>query len=387
MSDSKLTTLSALGTLAGTDLLYIVSSATSYKLPLSMLDDRYVLVGAGSITFPAREGSRGPNIISAFDNGPFNGHNDPTIFFGYNHNATGGVVEAGEPAVMWSIEGYYDDGAIIWLETYLQYAGLPDQGASVYRPIFSRANRATGTYDNSFQGNTHGFYTMGGAVKVFEMQAAQNISYKKLLIETGQNLGLHLLDNAASPTKTLYAFSDWGATGQPVIGTFTSNPLSLATNGAEAINIGTGQLVGIGGTAGVKLQVFLSDATTNTVPDVVSVVHNTSDTAAAGYGLAQVFQMESDTTANNYVGRVKVLWYEATHASRKADLVLTVYDTSEREGLRIRGAGSAPAIGFLGATPVARATHIADATNAADVITRANAILVVLENLGLVATS
>jgi len=33
------------------------------------------------------------------------------------------------------------------------------------------------------------------------------------------------------------------------------------------------------------------------------------------------------------------------------------------------------------------ATHIADATNAADVITRANAILVVLENLGLVATS
>ena len=387
MSDSKLTTLSALGTLAGTDLLYIVSSATSYKLPLSMLDDRYVLVGAGSITFPAREGSRGPNIISAFDNGPFNGHNDPTIFFGYNHDAMGAVVEAGEPMAMWAIEGYYDDGAVVWMEMYMQYAGLPGQGASVYRPFFSRANRATGSYDTFFQGNTTYFHTMGGAVKVFEMQAAQNISYKQLLIETGQNLGLHVVDNAGTPTKSVYVLSNWGATGQPVVGTFTSNPLSLATNGAEAINIGTGQLVGIGGTAGVKLQVFLDDATTNTAPNVTALTHNTSGTAAAGFGLMQLYQLESSTTANQSAAQLKVLWYEATHATRKADMVLTVFDTAEREGLRIRGAGSAPAIGFLGATPVARATHIADATNAADVITRANAILVVLENLGLVATS
>jgi len=44
-------------------------------------------------------------------------------------------------------------------------------------------------------------------------------------------------------------------------------------------------------------------------------------------------------------------------------------------------------LGFFGATEVAQQAHIADATDATDVITRANAILAVLEAFGLVAAS
>ena len=44
-------------------------------------------------------------------------------------------------------------------------------------------------------------------------------------------------------------------------------------------------------------------------------------------------------------------------------------------------------VGLYGATPVPQAAHIADATNATDVITRVNAILVALENIGITAAS
>lgn len=44
-------------------------------------------------------------------------------------------------------------------------------------------------------------------------------------------------------------------------------------------------------------------------------------------------------------------------------------------------------VGFYGVTPVVQAAHIADATDTATALTRINAILVVLENLGLNASA
>lgn len=44
-------------------------------------------------------------------------------------------------------------------------------------------------------------------------------------------------------------------------------------------------------------------------------------------------------------------------------------------------------VGFYGKAPVIQASHIADATDATTALTRINAILVVLENLGLTAAS
>lgn len=134
-----------------------------------------------------------------------------------------------------------------------------------------------------------------------------------------------------------------------------------------------------------------SDAVTNAVTTIAALGHNSSGTPAAGFGGGLRFQLETTTTENQDAARVVASWNTATHASRKADLTLSVFDTAEREGLRIRGDGSAPAIGFLGATPVARAAHIADPSGGvvtdAEARTAINAILVVLENLGFVATS
>lgn len=104
-------------------------------------------------------------------------------------------------------------------------------------------------------------------------------------------------------------------------------------------------------------------ALTSTVQNMLILSHDTSGTAAAGFGAGQLFQLQSSTTAAQSAARIQALWYEATHATFKADLVGTAYDAGgEREGWRVRGAGSAPAIGFLGATPAARLAHVADAS-------------------------
>lgn len=160
---------------------------------------------------------------------------------------------------------------------------------------------------------------------------------------------------------------------------------------AMTVKQGTGR-VGIGTTApATLLHGLLLSAATNAVTNVLTVGHDTSGTAAAGFGAGQLFTLESSTTAAQSVARIQALWYEATHATRKADLVLTAYDTAEREGLRIRGNGSAAAVGFLGATPAARIAHVADPAGGGTVDAEArsaiNSILATLECFGFHATS
>jgi len=63
-------------------------------------------------------------------------------------------------------------------------------------------------------------------------------------------------------------------------------------------------------------------------------------------------------------------------------------DAEAHTVIEVKGEGAAPSyLGFYGVAPVARPAHIADATNAADVITRANAIILALEQLGLLNTA
>jgi len=53
----------------------------------------------------------------------------------------------------------------------------------------------------------------------------------------------------------------------------------------------------------------------------------------------------------------------------------------------VLGQGDTDKVGFYGVTPIVRAAHIADATDAATAITRVNAVILALENLGLVKSS
>ena len=131
---------------------------------------------------------------------------------------------------------------------------------------------------------------------------------------------------------------------------------------------------------------------TNAVVNHVIHSQRSTGTAAAGFGLAVKYKLESSTTNDTDAGRHVILWQTATHASRVPDGIFYLTDSAaEREIWRGRATGTAAAIGFLGATPVARAAHIADPTGGAIVDgesrTAIAAINVVLENLGFVATS
>jgi len=163
------------------------------------------------------------------------------------------------------------------------------------------------------------------------------------------------------------------------------------------INKGTG-LVYINGATSIghptcnsQLHVYKKDSGTNNNLTILTLDHDTSAAPTTGFGENILFRLTSSTTVWSSAALISAVWYEATHATRKADLVLTAYDTSIREGLRIRGNGSAPAIGFLGAAPQARIAHIADPAGGATVDAEArsaiNSILATLENFGFHATS
>jgi len=97
-------------------------------------------------------------------------------------------------------------------------------------------------------------------------------------------------------------------------------------------------------------------ASSNAVTDVLILSHEYSGAAAAGLGAGLLFTLKSSTTAAQSAGRLRALWYDATHATRQGDVVLSAYDyNGEREGLRIRANGSAPALAFYGGTPRTRA--------------------------------
>jgi hypothetical protein len=70
------------------------------------------------------------------------------------------------------------------------------------------------------------------------------------------------------------------------------------------------------------------------------------------------FLLKTSTTASQSAGLDQWLWVDATHATRKARRVWSVYDTAEREGFRIEASGAAPMIGFLGAGAVVRPTAL-----------------------------
>jgi len=134
--------------------------------------------------------------------------------------------------------------------------------------------------------------------------------------------------------------------------------------GYQAIGLGANTTV-IGNTSTTAATIYgagafpLVSAVTNVVSNVLTLTHDTSGTAANGFGASVALKLESSTTAAQDAALISALWNDATHATRKADLVLSAYDTAVREGLRIRGNGSGPAIGFFGTAPAARPTGVA----------------------------
>lgn len=136
----------------------------------------------------------------------------------------------------------------------------------------------------------------------------------------------------------------------------------------------------------------VNDAVTNAISPAMTIGHDTSGTAAAGFGSELLWALESSTTAAQNAAKDEALWNVATHASRMGQRRIGVYDVSTlRYGLDIVAISGAVQIGLYGVTPVSRAAHIADpsggGTQDAEARTAINAILVALENIGITAAA
>ena len=87
----------------------------------------------------------------------------------------------------------------------------------------------------------------------------------------------------------------------------------------------------------------LTRATANTTgaTSILSLIHNTSGTPAAGFGSRFVLGSETSTTASQTQVMFDAIWTNVTHATRTSDLVVqTVNSGTLSEKFRITGAGN-----------------------------------------------
>lgn len=91
----------------------------------------------------------------------------------------------------------------------------------------------------------------------------------------------------------------------------------------------------------------VEDGGTNTTIKPLIVAHNSNGTPTADFGVAMGFQLESTTTVDTDAANLKARWDNATHASRKAEFAISVFDTAEREAISITTDGNASTTGVL----------------------------------------
>lgn len=135
----------------------------------------------------------------------------------------------------------------------------------------------------------------------------------------------------------------------------SSGRLELYNNSAGAgggVNIDTNNFTGVGTQSpSAKCHIKELGLSGSSVKNVL-ILDGKAATVNAGFGVAALFQFRSSTTDDREAGRLSYEWATATDASRKALSKWTVYDTAEREGIRIEASGSAPKLGFYGTTAV-----------------------------------
>lgn len=89
------------------------------------------------------------------------------------------------------------------------------------------------------------------------------------------------------------------------------------------------------------LHVHLDDAATNAVSQLLTLSHNTSGTAAAGFGSRVLWELESSTTVDQVAAALDVQWTEATHASRTSKMTASIVQSGTLyELLSLGGSGA-----------------------------------------------
>lgn len=141
-----------------------------------------------------------------------------------------------------------------------------------------------------------------------------------------------------------------------IIGTNDANPLSIETNGVKRFTITGGASTGGAWTA--------TDITanTNTVETAHTSIANSTGTAAAGFGIRHVYQLESSTTDAQDAAAIGALWTVATHASRSAAIQFSGVSSGGALGEIARiTATTAPYLTIASAVGTPGTTQILDA--------------------------
>lgn len=108
-------------------------------------------------------------------------------------------------------------------------------------------------------------------------------------------------------------------------------------------------------TGSYDLTVRSSNAATNSIVNTFAVAGITTGTVGVGYGVGQLFLLESSTTNDTTAGKITCRWGNVTHANREGIIAIIATDYGgDRTGFEVTGNGSATEIGFYGVTPVAR---------------------------------
>lgn len=98
-----------------------------------------------------------------------------------------------------------------------------------------------------------------------------------------------------------------------------------------------------------------NDATTVTAPQTVVYRHNTSGTPGANFGMTIRHQLKSSTTNNQTAASTVITWDDATHATRRARMALSVNDAAGgKTGIIMATSGTAVQLGFFGTSPTVR---------------------------------
>jgi hypothetical protein len=87
-------------------------------------------------------------------------------------------------------------------------------------------------------------------------------------------------------------------------------------------------------------------------------------TITGGASSAPITLRVPTTTTPRTVGLFQALWADSTDATRKGRVIWYTFDTASRECFRMETDGSAPMVGFLGATSLARQANTADLKDA-----------------------
>ena len=103
------------------------------------------------------------------------------------------------------------------------------------------------------------------------------------------------------------------------LGTTSAIPIQIITNNTERARVLSTGEVGIGtSTPGTLVHALLTNSTTGGLDNLLTLAHNSSGTAATGFGTGVLFKLESSTTNDKDAAQVKVLWKDATNSQLEA---------------------------------------------------------------------